>query len=940
MAPASGDLMPSGASSVSGQDRSFSPLLQQGLKFLENGDAVGADLLLETYLARNPDDADAHNIAALAKRALGHTEAATKHLRTAVALNGREPLFSVNLAMLLGEMGCGAEALCALDALLTALPGQVDALIQRAIQLRRMQRFDEAVATARMAVAFHRSAARAHHTLGMCLMKVGQFVPAVDAFTEASRLDPTHVETWINRGVALKESGDLQAAEDSYRNALKLSPQDAVIYNNLANALAVQGRGVEAVALYREAVARDPLYADAKANLGLALRDAGDVAEALALLAAAVATHPAHALLLNAYGNTLRQAGRVEEAIMALRQAIAVSPTYAEAHNNLALAYAVQNDLDLAATHFKQAVTLRPDMAVISNNYGALLVRIFRFEEAVAVLSNAVARQPDYDEALTNLGVAHYMLGHADEAMAVYKKVIARAPDNAFAHYSLGVTYLEDQRLEEAEAEIRLALKLDPKNAMALNTLGVLLLEQHFVTEAREAMRAAASINTRSAPVFYSNYAFASLYEPHLTNREILDIHQEYGQRFATAEPDHAKPHGNVREPSRKLRVGYMSPDFRAHSVSFFFEAVLEKHNRKDFEIFLYSDTTRTDVVTKAMQAGADHWIETGGLVDDAFARRIATDGIDILVNLGGHTSGNRMPVCALKPAPVQIEYLGYPETSGVPAMDYRITDGRADPPGAEQWCTEKVLRLPNVFHCYRPAGRPPVPAPAPHIEKGFVTFASFNVLPKVTDQAMAAWAAILKAVPNSRFYLKCKQLRDARVRDRILATFAAQGIDPGRIETAAFVPSIHDHLMRYAEIDLALDTFPYNGTTTTCESLYMGVPVLTIRGDTHRGRVGLSLLTAMSMEKEFVADDVPDYVARAITLGRNPARLAEIRPQLRSRLENSALRAEVGFTRDLEDAYRTVWRAWCEGPETFMLKPPTTLPAEDSLQGVLIKAF
>jgi len=940
MAPASGDVVAPGASQTPGQDRSFSPLLQQGLKFLESGDALGADLLLETYLARNPSDADAQNIAGLAKRALGQTDASAERLRTAVALNAREPLYAINLAMLLGENGRGEEALAVLDSLLMAVPGQIDALIQRATQLRRMQRFDEAVATARMAVAFHRSAARAHHALGMCLMKVAQFNQAADTFAEASRLDPAHVETWINRGVALKESGDLQGAEASYRHALALSPHDAVIHNNLANALVALGRGGEAIALYRKAVDLDPSYADAKANLGLAVRDAGDIAEALTLLAEAIAEHPSHALLLNTYGNTLRQADRVDEAISTLQHAIALSPAYAEAHNNLALAYAVHSQLELAAAHFKHAVALRPDMAVISNNYGALLVRMFRFEEAVVALSNAVARQPDYDEALTNLGVAHYMLGHADEAMAVYKKVLVRAPDNAFAHYSLGVTYLEDQRLEEAEAEIRLALKLDPKNAMALNTLGVLLLEQHYVTEAREAMHAAAMINTRSAPVFYSNYAFASLYEPHLENAEIFDIHKEYGRRFATAEPDRAKPHANARDRERKLRVGYMSPDFRAHSVSFFFEAILEKHDRSSFEVFLYSDTTRSDVVTKAMQAGADHWVETGGLTDEAFARCIAADGIDILVNLGGHTSGNRMPVCALKPAPVQIEYLGYPDTSGVPAMDYRVTDERADPPGTEQWCTEQILRLPRVFHCYRPAGKPPIPAPAPHIAKGFVTFASFNVLPKVTDQAIEAWAEILKAVPQSRFYMKCKQLRDTRVRDRVVAAFAAYGVDPARIDTAAFVPSIHEHLSRYAQVDLALDTFPYNGTTTTCESLYMGVPVLTMRGDNHRGRVGLSLLNAMGMEQEFVADNVKDYIARAVAWGRNPAHLAEIRPHLRQRMEASPLRDEIGLTRDLEAAYRAAWRTWCEGPATFMFKSPPKPRSEDSLQGVLVKTF
>ena len=921
--------------------RTFSPLLQQGLKFLEAGDAAGADLLLETYLLRRPDDADGHNIAGLAKRQIGDMDGALAHLRSAVALDVREPLYAVNLAMLLGDLDRTGEAFAVLDHFLSLVPGQPDALIQRVTLLRRANRYDEAVAVARMAVAFHRELARAHHALGMSLMKLTEHAEAAAAFSEAARLDPGAVETWINCGVALKEAGDLAGAEASYRRALALAPNDPVIHNNLANALLAAGRSDESIRLYRAAVVLDPGYADAKANLGLALRDTGDLPEALRLLEEAVAQHPRHAILLNAYGNTLRQAGRNDEAIDVLQKAVLSAPNYAEAYNNLGLVYAVKNKLELAEQNFRRATELRPDMAVISNNYGAVLLRLFRFDAAVVALSNAVARHPNYDEALVNLGVAHYMLGHSVEAISVYRRVLERNPDNGFARYSLGVTYLEDQRLAEAEVEIRRALELDPNNAMALNTLGVLQLEQHSVSAARAAMLAAADGNTLSAPVFYSNYAFASLYEPDVSNEQILGIHKEYGRRFAATDIDHARPHANVRDPGRKLRLAYMSPDFRAHSVAYFFEAILEKHNRSQFDIVLYSETTRTDGVTKALREAAGLWVETAGLTDESFVQRIVHDGIDILVNLGGHTSGNRLPVCAIKPAPVQIEYLGYPDTSGVPAMDYRITDGHADPVGAaEQWCTEKIVRLPHSFHCYRPAGSPPVPAPAPHIAKGYVTFASFNVLPKVTSQAISAWAAILRAVPGARFYMKCKQLRETNVQERIRDEFSRNGVDPTRIDMEAFVPSVRDHLDRYGRVDLALDTFPYNGTTTTCESMYMGVPVLSMRGQNHRGRVGLSLLSAMELDKEFIADDVGDYVARAIALGRSPRRLAEIRQDLRPRMERSSLRDEVGLTRDLEAVYCDSWRTWCAGPLTFMYKSAPELRPENSIQGVLVKTI
>ncbi len=921
-----------------------SPLVGRALSFLEMGDPGGARLLLLTYLDRHPEDADAQNVAALACRRLGELEAAVGHLESAVGLRPNDPLFAVNLAHTLNDLHRPAEALTALETLLTRVPGQADALIQRVHLLIRLGRGSEAVAAARMAVAFHRDLGRAHNALGAALLRENDAREAVKAYETAVRLDPAAVDSWINRGVALKDLGRLKDAEDSYRRAIELAPGDAVAVNNLANVVTSQGRGAEAVDLLRRAVELDPTYADAKANLGVALREAGGDAgevEALSLLEAAMRQHPGHVHLLNAYGNTLRQAGRIDEAIQVLTEATQVSPLHAEAQNNLGLAYALQGKLPEAACHMKRAAELKPASPIINNNYGALALRMFDFDTAVAALSRAVAEKPDYDEALANLGVAHYMRGDADEAINAYQRVIARNPDNGFARYSLGVAYLEDQRLGEAEVEIRRALELDPKNAMAHNTMGVLLLDQHCISAARRAMREAADVGTLSAPVFYSNYAFASLYAADVSNAEIFEIHKEYGRRYATATPIAARPHRNDREPDRRLRIAYLSPDFRAHSVAYFFEALLEKHDRKQFEIALYSDTARTDKVTQSMRAAADLWVETGGMTNTDFAQKLVDDRVDILVNLGGHTSGNRLPVCAMKPVPVQIEYLGYPETSGVPAMDYRITDGRADPVGvAEAWCTETIVRLPDCFHCYRPGGAAPEPTPAPHIANGHVTFASFNVLPKVTDQAIEAWAQILKAVPGSRFLIKCKQLRDARVQQMVRDDFARHGIDPARVDTASFVASVREHLDHYGRVDLALDTFPYNGTTTTCESLYMGVPVLCIAGSNHRGRVGVSLLTAMGLEKDFIAADVDDYIARAIAFGRAPAPLAALRPKLRPMLERSPLRDEAGFTRTLEAAYRDLWRRWCAGPETHMFKPPPTLRPEDSIQGVLVKTL
>lgn len=917
------------------------PLLQNALRFLEVGDTHAALILVETHLSKAPEEAEAHNILGLIAQREGRPEAAVEAFAHAAYLNSSEIIYNIHQALALAELGQGAQALHTIETALQRKPGHCDALITRALILQKLGRLEEAIAGARMAVVFHRESARAHQTLGTMLLRAREPAAALEYLSEAARLEPNSLDAWINRGIAQRDTGDLDGAEKSYRSALDLSPQDPIAHNNLGNVLSAAGRHDEAAAAYRTAIASKSDYAEAKANLANTLRDLGDIEAALEILKDAARAHPDHSGVLSAYGNVLRLAEYYDQAVAVLQDALTLNAQSAEIHNNLGLALTLKNKWDDAEVHFKAATELRPDLPIISNNYGALLLRMFRFDDAIKALSNAIARDPDYDEAYCNLGVAHYMLGQANEAIDVYRRIVARSPENAFARYGLAVTLLEDQRLSEAEAEVREAIALDPHNAMAHNTLGVLLLDQHFITAAREAMKGAADEHTISAPVFYSNYAFSSLYEPDITNDEVFEIHREYGNRFAKPVPEHSRPHTQVRDPHRKLTLAYVSPDFRAHSVAYFFEPLMEKHDRSQFKIVLYSNTSRKDNVTEGLKRVADVWVETLGLTDDKFADQIRFDQVDILVNLGGHTSGNRLPVCARNVAPVQIEYLGYPDTSGVPAMGYRISDGHADPVGiSEAACVEKIIRLPDCFHCYRPYAKAPSPASAPHLAKGYVTFASFNVLPKVNDRTIAAWSEILKNVPKSRFYIKCKQLRDAKVQARIRDDFARFGIDPARIDMESFVPSVQDHLAQYGMVDLALDTFPYNGTTTTCEAMWMGVPVLSVAGHNHRGRVGASLLSAVGLADQFLARDVDDYVARAITWGRNPAPLADIRNKLRPMMVASPLLNEVGFTRELETVYRDLWRAWCSGPTTYEFKAPPELRPEDSIQGVMVKTL
>lgn len=921
-------------------DQITSPLLAQAYTYLEEGDPGSAELLVLGYLDNHPEDPKAHHIAGLCRHGVNDLQGAQDYLAKAVDLAPAEPGAATQLALVLADMDDHIAALAVLDRALGMVPGQPDLLLTRASLQRRFGDLEGAVATAQMATAFDSGSARAQYALGLGLAQLREAAAARDAFAKAVEMEPEFADAWVNLGVVEKELGAFDAADMSYARALKLKPDDAITHNNYANLLMSRGKIDQAIKSYQRALNLEPGYVDANVNLALAYREEGDAAKSLAALEALAVDNPEHVSVLNSYGNALRHAERFAEAQSILESAIALNPEHAEAHNNLGLVLTLLGMREEAKLSFHRAVELRPDMPVLANNYGTLLLKMFHLDQAIEQLNRAVELDAGYLDAWVNLGVAHFMLGNYDEAVSAYREAIAQDPDNAFAHYSLGVALLEQQDLPDAVSEIEHALNVNPGNVMALNTLGVALLDQHRVAEAQEVMARAAEADTMSAPVYASNHLFTSLYLPEIDNQHIFDMHKAFGLRFSSGKPDVSKPHMQVRDPNRKLRLAYMSPDFRGHSVAFFMEALLEKHDRSAFEIILYSNTTRVDGVTEAMEQAADIWVETAGLTDQALVDRIRADEIDILVNLGGHTSGNRLVACGQKPAPVQIEYLGYPDTSGVTAMDYRLSDAQADPVGeADARCVETLLRLPDCFHCYRPTTKAPAPASAPHVERGYVTYGSFNVLPKLNELVVEAWSEILKQVPNSRLYLKCKQLKTDSVRARVRGYFKDAGVDPARIDMDAFVPSVQDHLNKYAGIDLGLDTFPYNGTTTTCEALWMGVPVLSVEGYRHTGRVGLSLLHAVGLHNEFVAPDVETYIARAVAWGQNPGRLADVRVGLRERMASSPLRDEIGFTRQLERVYREVWRTWCEGPETYEYLPPQPLRADDSVQSVLTKA-
>lgn len=407
----------------------------------------------------------------------------------------------------------------------------------------------------------------------------------------------------------------------------------------------------------------------------------------------------------------------------------------------------------------------------------------------------------------------------------------------------------------------------------------------------------------------YSNMLLFSHYLPDLGRSDIYDLGVKWANRNLPAKLA-KKDHANIPDPDRKLKIGYISPDFRNHSVTYFFEPLLEAHNRENFEIYGYGNIFHYDSTTDRLKAKFDQYRNIRPLEDKALAELIENDGIDILVDLAGHSANSRIYAMAYKPAPIQATWCGYPDTTGMSQIDYRITDAVADPPGSEKYYSEKLFYLPDIFLCYGPCGIQLPVAPLPCLETKKIVFGCFNNSSKINPFIIGLWAKILHQVPDSTLLLKFKSGQDDEIREIFLKKFEESGITKDRIAISGWLQSPAD-LALYNKVDIALDTFPYNGTTTTCQSLLMGVPVISLVGEHHMSRVGLSILTNLGFEF-FAAPNPDQYVARAVALALNTTSLAKIRATMRDRMRASTLCNKAIFAKRMENAYRQMWHTWC----------------------------
>jgi protein O-GlcNAc transferase len=742
------------------------------------------------------------------------------------------------------------------------------------------------------------------------LHQAGQLGAAEACYRQLLANQPNLAEAHSNLGSALSGQGKLEEAIAALRQAIRIKPNYADAYSNLGNALTRQGKLDEAVAAYREAIRIKPDFARAHCNLGNALTQQGKLEEAVAACRRAIRIERDYAEAHSNLGNALTGQGKLDEAVAACRQAIRIKPDYAEALSNLGNALTRQGKLDEAVAAYRQAIRIKPYLAEVYSNLGLALSGQGKLDEAVAALRQAISIKPDYAKAYSNLGLALVAQGKLDEAIVASRQAIGINPDYAEAHSNLGNALTGQGKLEEAVAAYRQAIRIKPDFAEAHSNLGNALTGQGK-PEAGGAFHQAVSIKSDYAEAF-SNMLLYLNYDDKSTNARLFAAHREWDERYGQRAPQFTA-YANDHAPARRLRIGYVSPDFRQHSVAYFLEPLLRGHDRQQVEVFCYAEVARPDSVTAHLQELADHWLVTVGTSDQALAERIRTDRIDILVDVAGHTAGNRLLVFARKPAPVQVTWLGYPNTTGLKAIDYRLVDAVTDPAGEADACaSESLVRLEGGFLCYGALTDAPEPTLPPCLRTGTITFGSFNNPAKVSAATFDAWAKLLSRLPQAGLLLKGIPFADAATRALFLARFDERGVAAERVDLMGSVPSATEHLALYHRMDIALDPFPFNGTTTTCEALWMGVPVITLRGHRHAGRVGASLLTQIGLT-DLITNSIDEYVDFAVALASNPGRLDELRRTLRPRMAASPMRDERAFARKIEAAFRTMWQQWCE---------------------------
>jgi protein O-GlcNAc transferase len=711
--------------------------------------------------------------------------------------------------------------------------------------------------------------ARQHH-------QAGRLTEAEVIYRQILDREPNHDDVLHLLGVIAHQVGNNQLAVDLINRAIALNSTAAIYHNNLGLALMGQNQTTAAIAAYQAALQLKPDYAYAHNNLGFALE----------------------------------ADGQVDAAIAACQQALRIKPDYPDAFNNLGNTFKAQGRGAAAANAYQEALRLNPGYADAWSNLGNLLHDQGQFDQAVAACRQAIRLKPTFAQAWNNLGNALKDQGQIDAAMAAYQTALKFKPNQAEVYNNLGVALNENQTPDAAIAACQQALRIKPDYLEAYNNLGVIYKDIGRLDAALEAFGTALQFKPDYLGA-HSNLVYTLHYHPDIDDKTIHQEHLRWNARHAmplrkSIQP-HTPPDSHRDDPERRLKVGYVSPDFYSHAESHFVTPLLEAHDHRQFEIHCYASVMRPDHITERLRRGVDVWHNVLGKSDADLAQQIREDQIDILVDLTMHMANNRLLVFAQKPAPVQVTWLAYPGSTGLDTIDYRLTDAFMDPPGvATPYFTEEAVRLPDCWCCYDPLSDA---APKPPRQDGPICFGSLNNPCKLNDQVLNLWGKVLEATPDSRLLILTFSVEHQK---HMRQLYERMGIESQRLIFVKRCPR-EQYLRLYDRIDIGLDPLPYNGITTTLDALWMGVPVISLAGSTAAGRAGLGILSTLGLP-ELVVQTPEQYVEIAVKLAGDLPGLKELRSTLRQRMQASPLMDAKRFARNVESAYHTMWRKWCSG--------------------------
>jgi len=715
---------------------------------------------------------------------------------------------------------------------------------------------------------------------GGLAIEVHNYSVALQNLQKALDINSNNARGQYLAGVAYSKSGRLADAARHLERAVRIDPDHLESRVNLANVHMRAGKPEQSISAYREIVERWPECSEAHHNLG----------------------------------NLLRSRGDLSDAVVAAEKAVLGNPRDVEALSALGELYVAVSDWRKAEDVHRRLVTLHPDPGDAILRLAQSLERQDRVAEAIEVYTDGLKHLPRDSRIRLQLSkLLHFQKSHNKAKQVIqplfHMKLSRDAWINARFHYADILDSLGE--LQKAEDLLKAIIGDSPTTINAYQNLAILKQKKGEIDESINICRQALAYAGDNLGV-YDNYLYFLSYHPGTTQKNILEECRAWEKKLKSTLPDWSPEYRGRPDPNRRLRIGYVSPDFIGHVVTYFFNGILENHDRDNFEIHLFANVGKPDASTDYLKSLSDCWHDIFGKTTIRAAETIRDAEIDILIDLAGHTAGNSLPVFALRPAPIQASWIGYANSTGLSEIDYRFTDAIADPPGPDdEFYSEKLVRLRNGFLCYKPAPYLESAGETPASRRGYVTFASFNQSRKLNKVGAGLWAETLNAIPRSRLLLKGLGFESIETRKYFYDMFEDCDLDRHRISIIGPTKSYEDHVKLYSKVDICLDTMPYNGTTTTCEALWMGVPVLTIKGKLHAARVSASILDQIGLHDVLVGRNRDDFIAKAKYLAGNLDILNDMRLGMRARMRDSRLMACELHAREVEQRYRDWWRGY-----------------------------